>query len=242
VFIGEQTVGGEVLGAADAPNLDISTITFQGCVFDNYRVGDDLIDIAFGGKFNFIGCDNYSLSPGLNSIKFGQYCYVNMLNNHNITVNPASAAVYNGQVNELPFATNVAFTPALSASGSTFNYATNGQSGFYSKVGRQVTVTIRLFLATSGNTLTSSALTITGLPFPVSTNVYSRSVSDIMWFGSTTPLVNAYGLALENGTSIDLYAITAATTSAGGTTLKANDLNATSGAGLTLTFSYFTDD
>jgi hypothetical protein len=242
VFIGEQTVGGEVLGAADAPNLDISTITFQGCVFDNYRVGDDLIDIAFGGKFNFIGCDNYSLSPGLNSIKFGQYCYVNMLNNHNITVNPASAAVYNGQVNELPFATNVAFTPALSASGSTFNYATNGQSGFYSKVGRQVTVTIRLFLATSGNTLTSSALRITGLPFPVSTNVYSRSVSDIMWFGSTTPLVNAYGLALENGTSIDLYAITAATTSAGGTTLKANDLNATSGAGLTLTFSYFTDD
>lgn len=241
VFIGEQTAGGYVLGAADAANLDIGAITFQGCIFDNYRVGEKLIDITWGGKFNFIGCDNWGLGTGLNTIKFAQYCYVNMLNNRNITVDTTSAALSNGQVNQLPFATNIAFTPAFASTGSTFNYATNGQTGFYSKIGNQVTVTIRVFLATSGNTLSANALTITGLPFPVSTKTLSRSISDVMWFGTATPLVNVYGLALGSGSSVDLYALTAATTSAGGTTLKANDLNPTSGAGLNLTFSYFTD-
>ena len=241
VFIGEQTAGGRVLGAANAANLDIGAITFEGCIFDNYRVGEDLIDITWGGKFNFIGCDNWGLAPGLTSIKFGQFCFVNMLNNRNITVNATSAALPKGQINQLPFATNTAFTPAFSASGATFSYAANGQIGYYSKVGNQVTVTMRIFLATSGNTLTGNALSITGLPFPLSSKTFARTVSEVMWFGAVTPLVNVYGLAIEGGTSIDLYAIAAATTSAGGTTLKANDLSPTAGAGINLTFSYFTD-
>jgi hypothetical protein len=241
VFIGEQTVGGYVLGAADPANLDVGAVTFEGCVFDNYRVGENLIDITWGGKFNFNGCSNWGLSTGLNKINFGQFCFANMLNNQNITVDATSAALPKGQINELPFATKTAFTPAFAASGATFNYAANGQSGFYSKVGNQVTVTIRIFLATSGNTLTANALTITGLPFPVSSSTFSRSVTDLMWFGAATPFINMYGIAFENGTSIDLYALTAAATSATQTTLKANDLSPTAGSGLNLTFSYFTD-
>lgn len=240
-FVGEQVVGGYVLAAADPANLDIGTITFEGCVFDTYRIGEDLIDITWGGKFNFIGCNNWSLSPGLNSIKFGQYCYANLLNNSNITVNTSSPAIAKGQINQLPFATNIAFAPEFSATGSTFSYITNGKSGFYSKIGNQVTVTMRIFLATTGNTLTGNALTITNLPFPVSSKLYARSTIGVMWYSTASSFVNVYGLATEGSTSIDLYGVSAATTSTSGTTLKANDLSPTLGSGLSLTFSYMTD-
>lgn len=240
-FIGEQTLSGKVLAAANPLILDVATVTFEGCYFDNYRPGQPLIDIDWGGKFNFIGCSLWFASTGLNTIKFGQYCFVNMLNNYNIVVDPSSPALYFANVNSLPFQTNVAFTPKFVAAGSTFAYATDGQVGFYSKIGNLVTVTMRIFLATSGNTLTSDPLTITDLPFPVSSKPFDRSAIDVMWFVFNTSYIKMYGLTNEGTKTITLYALTSASTSSSANIVNANDMSATSGSGVNLTFSYMTN-
>ncbi|RYY67706.1 MAG: hypothetical protein EOO12_00170 [Chitinophagaceae bacterium] len=55
------------------------------------------------------------------------------------------------------------WTPAFSATGCTFSYAT--QYGGYRKVNDLVTIWGELVLNTSGNTIVANTLSITGLPF-----------------------------------------------------------------------------
>lgn len=97
------------------------------------------------------------------------------------------------------------FTPALSASGSTFVYAS--QYGSYTKIGNRVYGNIRIELS-SGNTLTANALSITGFPF-ASGESQIASFS-MRWAGSTTSYVNMMASLAAGGTTAAVIGLTAA--------------------------------
>jgi len=100
---------------------------------------------------------------------------------------------------------------------------------------------MRIFLATSGNTLSANPLTITDLPFPVSSRAFDRSAIDVMWFVFSTSYIKMYGLTNEGTNTVSLYALTAASTSSSANVVAANSMSPTSGSGVNLTFSYMTD-
>lgn len=125
------------------------------------------------------------------------------------------------------------FTPAFLASGSTFSYA--AQLGFYTKIGRLVTVWADIVLNTSGNTLTANAITITGLPFTASASIGS-GYFPVRWTASTTSYVGAN--VRVSGATLVLEGITAAAT--GPSVLLANGLlHATNGSSVRVVASYF---
>lgn len=99
------------------------------------------------------------------------------------------------------------FTPAFSAAGATFSYAV--QTGRYTKIGRHVFFEVRLKLNSTGNTLASAALSITGLPF---TNGSTSAAYPVGWFASTTSYVGVYARLEASGTSVTIIGITAAAT------------------------------
>jgi hypothetical protein len=124
------------------------------------------------------------------------------------------------------------FTPAFSASGSTFSYTgTGAQTAQYTKIGRLVEFDITLILNTSGNTLTANALTITGLPFTAT----STGTFPVFWAASTTSYVLMF--ARLNGTSLTITGLTAAATVA--TAVLANGgLHATNGSSMRIIGTY----
>ena len=227
---------GPIMACASPSNLDIGAITFIGCTFDNWTGSSNLMNIDWGGKFNFIGCNTWSASTGNKSIKFGKYCYAWMFNNKDITVDSAGAGNIAGQVQGNLQAEAVAFTPALAATGSTFSYA--ARNGYYTRVGNLVTVSIRIQLNTTGNTFAGNALTITGLPFPISNKTFSHIAFPCEWFSTATALGGVTALLVQNSSTLALHKKTGNTTSSFGATLIDTDIGATSGGGLYVTFSY----
>lgn len=240
-FIGETnttptTAQGPIMSCASPSNLDIGVITFIGCGFDNWTGSTNMINIDWGGRFNFIGCNAWSAATGNKSIKFGQYCYALMFNNKEIAVDTSGAGAIAGQVQGNFQAEAVAFTPALAATGSTFSYSS--RNGYYTRVGNLVTVSIRIQLNTSGNTFTGNALTITGLPFPISDKTFSHTAVPAEWFSTATPMTGVTGLLVQNSSTLAMYKKTAATTSSFATTLLDTDIGATTGGGLYASFTY----
>lgn len=123
------------------------------------------------------------------------------------------------------------FTPSFAATGSTFSYSL--RSGAYTKIGRMVYFDIAIILNTSGNTLTTNALTITGLPF---TSAGGAGIFPVRWGVSTTAYIMVVGRV--SGTTVVLESWTAATT--GGTNPTADGLlHATNGAGVRIIGSYY---
>lgn len=118
------------------------------------------------------------------------------------------------------------WTPTVtSAGGGTPTYTT--QSGSYVKVGKKVTITGTVTLATKG-TLAAGAASIASLPF---TNIAQATPVAFGVFSFTTPIVWLTGQVVASGSTIQLFHNTAAATSNTGTQVA--DLSATS----TLTFS-----
>ncbi|MER9912796.1 hypothetical protein NKJ71_19410 [Mesorhizobium sp. M0050] len=116
------------------------------------------------------------------------------------------------------------FTPAFSATGSTFSHLI--QSGTYTKTGRFVQFEIAISLNTSGNTLTANALSITGLPFTANSTAAAQPVR---WNASTTSYIAVF--ARVAGTTVVLESLTAAAT--GPSSALANGLlHATNGTTL----------
>lgn len=122
------------------------------------------------------------------------------------------------------------FTPAFSATGSTFSYAI--QSGTFIRIGRLVQFEIAIALNTSGNTLTGNALSITGLPFAAASTAAAQPVR---WQNSTTSFISVTSRVA--GTSVVLEALTAASTGPG--VANANTLlHATNGSTLWMVGTY----
>lgn len=125
------------------------------------------------------------------------------------------------------------FTPAFSSTGSTFSYAT--QYGSYTKVGNRVSVSLRLVLNGSGNTLTTSTLSITGLPFANGEGVNMNL--PYAWTNTAASLVTGYCAFTAGSTSLLVGGLGAAgTNSAIGR--GADMLSATAGTIITMAFSY----
>lgn len=127
------------------------------------------------------------------------------------------------------------FTPAFSASGSTFSYAT--QTGNSTKIGRMVFFDITLILNTSGNTLTANALSITGLPFTVNAN-NALAIFPIRFFLPTTSYVGLYARLAVGTSTLVIEGLTAAATQF--TAVNANaGLHATNGTSYRFSGIYF---
>lgn len=119
------------------------------------------------------------------------------------------------------------FTPAFSASGATFSYAT--QTGFYTKIGNTVFFWVALVLNTSGNTLTANTLTVTGMPFTASGN-NQQGIFPVRWSASTTSYIAVNVRVPANTATLAIEGTTAAAT-ANTTVVVANaGLHATNGS------------
>ena len=146
------------------------------------------------------------------------------------TQNPSS------NVNTLDDYEEGTFTPAFSAAGCTFSYAT--QYGSYTKIGNRVFITIRLALNTSGNTLAGATLTLTGLPFA---NGESQAVlTQVNWSQSTTSYIDITAQVSSGASEFTFYGVTAATANKiGGSALNASAaLHATNGSVFRISLSY----
>lgn len=128
------------------------------------------------------------------------------------------------------------WTPVFTATGATFSY--NTQTGYYTKVGNCVTVSFRIVLNTTGNTLVASTLFMT-LPFATTLPSAYRSFGPVNWNATATNFVMVQSNLnpANSTTSISFQGASAATTAT--TTLTSNNLSATSGATLAGTLSYF---
>ena len=97
------------------------------------------------------------------------------------------------------------FTPSFESTGiSAITYGT-GRNGYYTKVGRLVTVTINIMTQSITVTDSSAVVTISGLPFTVSSS--SESTNGVC-IGSTSRWTSnppTGGVANANSTSIYLY-------------------------------------
>ncbi len=102
--------------------------------------------------------------------------------------------------------TTGSFTPAFSASGSTFSYAL--QSGRYTRMGDRVDFAITITLNTSGNTLTANALSITGLPIACGADTHAP----VAWQNATSSYVNVMALIASGTTTLQMRGATAAAT------------------------------
>lgn len=145
------------------------------------------------------------------------------------TQNPSSNA------NTLDDYEEAAFTPAFSATGCTFSYAT--QSGVYTKIGRLVEFAISIKLAGAGNTLAANPVSITGLPIAAANNTRLFAVA---WFASTASYVLMMAQLTAGSTSLTLKGITAASTSVFTDLNATAALHATNGTELTFTGVYET--
>ena len=129
------------------------------------------------------------------------------------------------------------FTPAFSATGCTFSYAS--QVGIYTKIGNQVFIDIRIELNTSGNTLAANALSITGLPFTASASISSIKLP-IQFSFSGTNYIRMGATLTGGGTTLAIGGTTAANAADPGPALNANAaLSATLGSVIYAHFRYF---
>jgi hypothetical protein len=124
------------------------------------------------------------------------------------------------------------WTPTVTASGGSSGVTYAGQHGYFTKIGRHVTVYFRVALTAAG-TLTGN-VQIGGLPFP-SVNVTNlRVLGSMSWVNTATAYVTVFGTIVENSSVITILASAAAVTSSGGI-LQANVTNTTVFSG---SFSY----
>jgi hypothetical protein len=118
------------------------------------------------------------------------------------------------------------FTPTItSAGGGAGTYGT--QVAGYVKIGRKVSVSGRVVLATKG-TLAAGAVSISGLPFAAlnTANLYFAATSP-SWVQLATTAVNVTGFISPGGSAIELTLIPSATASPSAMVIA--DLNATGG-------------
>jgi hypothetical protein len=101
-FLGETTNGGYIVGAGSPNNLDVGSVTFKGVQFDNYRAGQDLMTIDFGGRFAFEGCNTYYASTGLKTVDLGQYAVTTWHSNSGMSIKTGCQALVLDKVNKFP--------------------------------------------------------------------------------------------------------------------------------------------
>ena len=135
---------------------------------------------------------------------------------------PATAVAV-ADVNTLDDYEEGTWTPVLTGTGGSFTHTT--QKGFYTKVGRLVTV--QFYLSGTKNTV-SGNLTITGLPFTPSATAgaYITFRMGLWYMVGGTAMVDVNGFINLGVAVINIYYITAADTGNESNTLSATQLSA----------------
>ena len=139
-----------------------------------------------------------------------------------------------GSANHLDDYEEGTFTPTVSASTGSPTY--NAQEGWYTKVGRSVTVSFYLFF--NKNTL-SGTLSLGGLPFNSRSTYDTRAITLDWYLPSGTAAVNSVGILSQNSTNIGIRRITAANNDATAAAWTTSDIS--SQAYFWATFTYQTD-
>lgn len=192
-----------------------------------YFVGGALGTPASGTATNLTGLP---ISSGVSGLGTGVATFLATPSSANL----AAALTDESGSGVVPFQETGTWTPAYSASGSTFSYAS--RSGTYTKNGRLVHITGAISLNTSGNTLTANAITVTGLPF-ASNAAISHCI--IRHFNTTSSYVELIFQSAGSTTVITPEGKTAAATSFGA--VNANQLcHATNGTVITFSMVYIT--
>jgi hypothetical protein len=132
-------------------------------------------------------------------------------------------------------------TTLVPASGSFSSVTYNDQTGYYTKIGRQVTVTFWMYTSAISVGTASGNLSIGGLPFSVLSttpgNRGSGAVGNCNGWATTNNPESVSNLG--GGTTLTIYK----RTTAGGTqsVVQVSDLvTGTTGNGMQVTFTYFT--
>lgn len=128
------------------------------------------------------------------------------------------------------------WTPTLTATSSTFSYAT--RSGVYVKIGKFVSANFFVQLNTSGNTLAANQASIS-LPFTVAADTNFNAVGPMSWGNMATALTYAQVRVAANGTTGLLGRVggTAVTTT---NAMNASDMSTTAGSFLRGSITYKT--
>lgn len=107
--------------------------------------------------------------------------------------------------NQVPFTAGT-FTPALNFNGGTTGIAYSSRAGQYMKIGRLVTIWIRIVLSSKGSS--GGAAQISGLPFANDTTTLPYAAGTVGFFSGGT--VTAGASCYVNGSQINLTQGTAA--------------------------------
>ena len=201
-------VGNSAINLVDSSCKNVTIRNNNFIVESNGSVTDAFYPIYFNDAANVIYENNY-----LNRIgDYVSYYYlttstsVYQIANTLVTTTGTPVASYDPSNLIRTFAYEITgtFTPALSSSGATFSYAV--QQGFYKKIGDIVWFSIDIQLNTTGNTLTSNGLLITGLPFAALNTANQRNVVNAIFsnVASASSLFSS-GFVLQGDTRIQLY-------------------------------------
>lgn len=181
-------------------NAGLSTVTLTGLTLTGPTISDPTFSGTSHGSITLVSATIVSpviqtptitsptISSGAVTLTSGQIAF------------PAVQAPSAG-VNTLDDYEEGSWTPSI---GGTATYTT--QTGSYIKIGKLVTVTCNLVINAIG---TGSVNTITGLPFTTA----SQPVAQVFWANGASTFYNVIAKAGSGGTSVNLYAVTAATAS-----------------------------
>jgi len=238
------------LGVSDLLTVTRSNATFKRLgTFLNSAVGT--IFIGSGTSAAYIGTDNFPLNfytnggGGVDNTSVPTNIGLSIATSGAVTI-PNTLGVTTGigcgaatpQTGGLAFpATQIAvadantlddyeegtWAPAITGTGGSFTHSS--QKGFYTKVGRLVTVQ---FYVTGTKNTVSGTLTITGLPFTTSstTGAYVTFRMGLWYVVGGTAMVDVNGFINLGVTAINIYYITAADVTNEANTLSATQLSA----------------
>lgn len=200
-------VGNEIVGNYA---LDINSTTYASEVVGNYLAGTTTALIHRAGNLVKYSANRYDNASG--------------------TYSPPTVVA--GSPNSDFW---VAFTPTLLVGGSAtgITYATNSQTGYYTKVGNTVFFNVALILTSIGSN--SGALTVSGLPFASLNNtIYLAAVPLHIEGMASTAATMITAKIPQNSSAVSLYKFAAGASS----TLNAVDVTNTST--IILTGNYLT--
>lgn len=131
------------------------------------------------------------------------------------------------------------FTPVFTfTTPGDLNIVYSEQTGFYTKIGRQVTMMIKITTSTFTFTTSSGNVQITGIPFTSQSTASSRTIGVLRWQGITKAGYTQISSLLPNGSST--ISLTANGSGLAASNVSAADMPSGGAVVLDINHTYFT--
>ena len=244
---GTVTASGKITGSANIRSVASATDGTDGFeIFDNASGGTHIGSATREGNgLNLAGYDNVYLTAGATTIGGGSI--IGTISSTGLAVTgtvTASTGVLFGTdtaaANTLDDYEEGAWTPAYASSGTASTFSYGLQIGSYVKIGRLVSCTLRIYTNTSGNTLGTGDITITGLPYACTSGVSQQTtaINMVPINGGWVTVSPIAGTIADTSTAISLKGI--ATLNASPTDLTVSNMDAAGNNQVWATFQYYT--